>query len=183
MKKLISLLLCITLALLCAAVFAESVSNQFTADVRDRFRITGPLPEGYQYSIVSQNDMMTRAAITSEDPAAPVLDLTVSFNEIYSDIQRLNDLPEDQLEIIKAGFSEMNEVTFETGETSHGTKLLIVRETGADRDFLDFYSIYLGYEIELKLSPSENAADPTLTDEQVKKCISFLSDLDFVPIE
>lgn len=182
MKKLLSLLLCLALLCSCAVSLGEAVPNQFTATIRDRFRLTGPLPEGYQYSIVSQNDMTTRAMITSEEPGAPVMTLVISYNEVYGKIQRLNDLPEDQLELIKAGFSEMNEVTFDIQKTSHGTKLLVVRETGADLDFLDFYTIYLGHEIELRLAPAEGAADPTLTEEQIRKCISFLSDLDFSPI-
>jgi hypothetical protein len=182
MKKLISLLLCLALLCCCAMSFAEAASGQFTATVRDRFRLTGPLPEGYQYSIVSQDDLTTRASVTSTDPAAPVMTLIISYNESYGDVKLLNDLPDDQLNQIKAGFSEMNEVTFDLRETSHGTKLLIVRETGADLDFLDFYTIYLGHEIELRLAPGEGASDPTLTEEQIQKCITFLSDLDFSPI-
>ena len=182
MKKLISILLCLSLLCGCAVSLAESAANQFTATVRDRFRLVGPLPEGYQYSIVSQDDLTTRALITSEDPAAPEMTLIISYNESYGDIQRLNDLPDDQLELIKTGFSEMNEVTFDLRETSHGTRLLVVRETGADQDFLDFYTIYLGHEVELRLAPGKGASDPTLTEEQIQKCISFLSDLEFTPI-
>ena len=182
MKKIISLLLCLALVCCCAFSLAESAANQFTASVRDRFRLTGPLPEGYQYSIVSQDDLMTRAAMTSEDPSAPVMTLIISYNESYADIQRLNDLPEDQLEHIKAGFSEMNEVSFDIRETAQGTKLLVVRETGTDRDFLVFYTIYLGHEVELQLTPAEGAASPALTEDQIRKCIDFLGDLDFSPI-
>ena len=182
MKRIISLLLCFALLCCCAASFAESAPNQFTATVHDRFRLTGPLPEGYQYSIQYQDDLMTRAAIASEDPSAPVMMLVISYNESYAEVQRLNDLPEDQFEHIKAGFSEMNEVTFDTRETSHGTKLLIVRETGADLDFLVFYTIYLGHEVELRLAPGDGAENPVLTEAQIQKCIDFLSDLDFSPI-
>jgi len=182
MKKIISMLLCLALLCCCAASLAEAVVNQFTATVRDRFRLTGPMPEGYQYSIMSQDDLTTRAAITCEDPSAPVMTLVISYNESYANVQRLNDLPDDQLEHIKAGFSEMNEVSFDIRETSRGTRLLVVQETGADRDFLVFYTIYLGHEVELMLAPAEGAESPVLTEAQIQKCIDFLSDLDFSPI-
>ena len=182
MKKLSALLICLALILCCAAAPAES-ANLTTVDIQGRFRLTGVLPEGYQFSITSQSDLLLEGTISSSDPAAPVMLLSVSFNETYADVRRLNDLPRENLEVIKQGFSAENQVTFDTAFTSLGTELLVVREVGADRDFLDFYSIYLGHEIELTLYPGEEAPDHALSDQQVQMCIDFLSALDFVPVE
>jgi hypothetical protein len=180
MKRTISLILSAILLLLCAAAGAESA---FTAKVRGRFELTGPLPAGYRYTVDDQNDMMTRATITSDDAAKPVLTLTISFNELYADVDRLNDLPADQLQLIKDGFLAENSVTFEDAETSLGTKLLIVREDGDDLDFLVIYTIYRGHEIELQLRAGEKAAGGALTDKQVNTWIDFLSQLDFKALD
>jgi len=94
----------------------------------------------------------------------------------------MNDLTNDEMDTIKASFTAMNEVSFEEEETSHGSKLLIVKENGADTDFVDIFSIYKGYSVEFVLSPNPQAADQTLTAEQIQMCIDFLSDLDFIPV-
>ena len=43
-------------------------------------------------------------------------------------------------------------------------------------DFVDFYTIYLGYEIEFLLTPGTEG----LSEAQIQMCIDFLSNLDFV---
>ena len=75
----------------------------------------------------------------------------------------------------------MNDVEFSEMETSHGTKLLVAKETGEDDDFVDFISLYKGYSVEFVLTNEAGASSQTLTDEQVQMCVDFLSDLDFIP--
>ena len=180
MKKILSLLLCAAVLL----VFAAASAGDMTAvNFRDRFQIQGTLPDGYKCSILSQTDMTLEAEIASDDPAAPVMTLYVSFSEIYADVKRLNDLSAVDLERIKQGFSAEYDVTFDEAETSLGTKLLVVREVGSDQDFLDFYTIYRGHDIELLMSAGEGAPDRTLTDRQAAMCIDFLSKMDIVPVE
>jgi hypothetical protein len=185
MKKIISLLLCAILLCGCSALAetAGEKSDLVTIDINGRFRLQGILPEGYRFSITSQSDLAMEGVFSSADPAAPEMSLYISFNEIYANVQRLNDLSEEELELIRQGFAEDNDVSFDMAETSLGTKLLVVRETGADRDFLDFYSIYLGHEIELKLVSNNEASGFALTDAQMQMCIKLLSDMDFVPVE
>ena len=120
--------------------------------------------------------------LIDDDIVVIVVDLRMGISPDQSKGHVHGDSASDIKPTSKSGFSEMNEVSFDLRETSHGTRLLVVRETGADMDFLDFYTIYLGHEVELRLAPGKGAADPTLTEEQIQKCISFLSDLEFTPI-
>ena len=73
----------------------------------------------------------------------------------------------------------MNEVEISYSETGYGTKLLIAREVGSDTDFVDILAIYRGYFIEFTMTPNPKAANQSLTDEQIKMCIDFLTDVDF----
>ena len=92
-----------------------------------------------------------------------------------------NDLGEEQIAILKASFTEMNEVEFFDAETAAGTRLLVARETGSDEDFVSILTIYKGYSVEFDLFPNPNAAVQELTDAQIRTGIDFLSDLDFIP--
>ena len=75
----------------------------------------------------------------------------------------------------------MNDVDISYRMTGYGTKLLVARETGADTDFVDILTIYKGYFIEFNMTPNLKAADQTLTDDQVRMCVDFLTDVNFVP--
>ena len=77
----------------------------------------------------------------------------------------------------------MNDVEITYRETGYGTKLLIARETGTDTDFVDILAIYKGYFIEFNMTPNPKAAVQTLTDQQVRMCIDFLTDVDFNPVQ
>ena len=76
----------------------------------------------------------------------------------------------------------MNDVDISYRETAYGTKLLVAREKGDDTDFVDIYTIYKGYSIEFVVTPGSEAKDGKLTDEQIKQCIDFLTELDFIPV-
>ena len=75
----------------------------------------------------------------------------------------------------------MNDVEMSYRTTAYGTKLLVVREVGSDTDFVDILSVYKGYLIEFVMTPNSQAASQTLTDQQIKMCVDFLSELDFIP--
>ena len=90
---------------------------------------------------------------------------------------------EKNLLILENSFTEMNDVAITYGETGHGTKLLIARETGNDTDFVDILAIYNGYFIEFNMSPNPKAANQTLSDEQIQICIDFLTAVQFAAVE
>ena len=180
MKKIAALVLALVLALTCVSALAE---DKAVIDFQNRIQFSGVLPEGYKCSILSQNDLTMECLIAGEDPAAPRMDVFISFNESYTGVASLADLDAESLERLKMGFSEENVVTFEDLKTDSGADLLVVRETGDDLDFLDFYTICLGHEIEFTLTAGEAAPGQALTDEQVSRCIEFMRTLSILPVQ
>ena len=179
MKKLISLLLCAALLLTCVSAFAQ---DKTSIDFQNRMQFSGVLPEGYRCSILSQSDLAMECAVACEDPAAPRLNVYVSFNESYASVNQLSDLDAESLERLKIGFSEENTVTFDMFKTDSGVDLLLVRETGDDPDFLDFYTICQGHEIELTLTAGDEAPGLALTEEQINNCLNLMKTLDILPV-
>ncbi len=180
MKKLISILLCAALLLACVSALAE---DKAVIDFQNRIQFSGVLPEGYKCSILSQSDLTMECVIACDNPAAPRMNIFLSFNESYADVPSLADLDADSLERLKLGFSEENTVSFDALRTDSGADLLVVRETGDDPDFLDFYTICLGHEIEFTLIAGDEAPGLALTDEQVSRCIEFMRGLSILPVQ
>ena len=160
---------------------ASAEAQLGTLNVNGAFTLQCKLPEGYKLDVlISQNSRIV-GAVMPEDAKKPQMLLTVAYDETFSDKERLNDLTDEEVEALKASFTDLNDVEFSDMETSHGTKLLMAKEIGDDADFVDFISLYKGYSVEFVLTHDSDAADQTLTDEQIKMCVDFLSDLDFVP--
>ena len=82
-------------------------------------------------------------------------------------------------------FSALDEVEVSYTETAHGTKLLVCKENDGDGDteYVQILTVYRGYLIEFDMETSEDAAEKSLTDEQIQMCIDFLSNLDFVEVK
>ncbi len=152
-------------------------------NVNGEFALQCQLPEGYTMQLINAMGTKITAFITSEDKEKPVMQLSVAFDDLYANVKRMNDLSDADLKVLEESFTDMNEVQISYTETSHGTKLLVARETGADKDFVDILSVYEGYFIEFVMSPNPEAQDQTLTDTQIQMCVDFLSELDFVAAE
>lgn len=140
------------------------------------------LPEGYSMQFINTLGSKISALITSENTEKPVLQLSIAFDEMFADVERMNDLPQEALNGLEESFSDMNDVEITYTETAYGTKLLVAREIGDDTDFVDILSVYKGYSIEFVMSPNPQARNQTLTDAQVQMCVDFLSELDFIPV-
>jgi len=189
MKKLIALMLCLAMALSFTAAFAETTpkGNIEETPVDGRFTVRWFLPEGY-YSQSVNIDYTAGSLITAlmpEDTEAgkPMMLVSIAADELLSEVQRLNDLDDDALAQIEATFREEDQVEITYMETAHGTKLMVVKETLDGVDYVDFYTIYLGYEIELVLTQTQENAGVSITDEQIATVIQFLSDMEFFPAE
>lgn len=152
-----------------------------TLNVNGQFQLQGKIPEGYKLQIISSQNTRIIAALVAEDGARPQMMLTIAFDEMFANVERLNDLSAEEIETLKASFTDMNDVEFTEKETAAGTKLLVARETGNDDDFVSILTLYRGYSVEFVLSPNPNAADQTLTNDQIQTGIDFLSNLEFVP--
>ena len=111
----------------------------------------------------------------------PDLSLTIAYDESFSEIERMNDMSEEELKALEGTFAEQDEVEISYAETGHGTKLLVAKENDGDTDtdFVRILTVYKGYFIEFTMEANEDAAEKSLTDEQIKMCIDFLTNLDF----
>lgn len=183
MKKIIAILLSLALLLGCAAGLAEEAEKQNFGTIRINgvFTLKGILPEGYKVIPFELDDDAILTRIIAEDPAKPEMMLSIAFDESYSDVERLNDLDDDQMAILEKTFTDTDpyaNITYD--ETSYGTRLLISRTQSEVYDSLTAFSIYKGYFVELVVTPGKVAADQRLTDDEVAKCNYFLSELDFV---
>ena len=184
MKKAISILLCLALALGFASAFAETAEKEAIGAIsmNGAFELRGVLPEGYQLTPLSEEPGYYLASLSAED-GRPTMTISIAYEELMSDVDRLNDLDDEALAKIEATFQAEDGVEVTYMETALGTKLMVVKEIVDVVDYVDFYTIYKGYEIEFVLTqPQANAGQP-ITDEQIQTAVKFLSDLDFVPME
>ncbi len=174
MKKIIALLCALLLLSVSCASAAGTV-----VEFHDKLLLNGTLPEGYTYSQVSLDDNTLMGNITSDDPAGASFEICISLadNASYIAAESPKDLSEEELNLIKQLFLNESNVDFDTLVTASGDNLLVVRETSGQ--FLDFYTVCLGYEIELTLFPGDGKL---LTEDQVNKCMEFIKSLDIVPI-
>ena len=183
MRKIMAILLSLTLLLGFTAGLAEETEKQSfgTIRVNGEFTLKGLVPEGYQVIPYEISDESILTQIISEDNTRPEMALSIAFDELYADVARMNDLDDEAIAALEETFTITDPyamISYE--ETAYGTRLLICRTLNEYMDYLDILSIYNGYMIEFVMTPGSGAADRKLTDEQVENCISFLSELDFV---
>ena len=184
MKKVILILLCLALTLNFASAVAETAEKTAigTISMNGAFELRGVLPEGYQLTPLSEEPGYYLASLSAED-GRPTMTISIAYEELMSDVDRLNDLDDEALAKIEATFQAEDGVEVTYMETALGTKLMVVKEIVDVVDYVDFYTIYKGYEVEFVLTqPQANAGQP-ITDEQIQTAVKFLSDLDFVPME
>ena len=182
MEKMFAILLCLALLLGCAAAMAETAEKTHLAKVNmgGAFELKCTLPEGYEIKELESTDS-SYLALFMADENRPLLTLSIAYNELYSDVKRMNDLDAEALSLIEESFRAEDDVKITYTETSYGTKLMMIQEADGSVDYVDFYSIYLGYEIEIVVSAMDDEGG--LSDAQIQMVVDFLSELDFVAAE
>lgn len=181
MKKLIALVLSLTLLLACAAASAEGGKESMgVIKVQKAFDIRfSPLPDGYTLSIEEQNEMQIIAVIESSRKDLPKMRLAISFYEPWANTERLNDVSEEDIQAIKDSFLvEYPELEFGFRDTNAGTKLLTVQAPSGLEAYI--FTIYKGHEIEIQITVGPE--QEKLTDADIDRVVAFLSDVDFVPV-
>lgn len=161
----------------------EGTTTLGTLTVNGEFELTCKLPEGYKLQVVEMRGESIIASVTSDDVTKPQMYLSIAYDELYADVQRMNDLDEDRRIILEQSFTSMDDVDITKSETHLGTELMVVRNVGSGTDFVDFVSIYDGYLIEFNMTPNPSLGDQRLTDEQIEVAIQFLTDVMFNPVE
>jgi len=153
-------------------------------DINGAFSLQCKMAEGYTIQPVKSTSDQMIALVTNEDPAKPILMLSVAYDEAYAKVDRMNDLDDEAFAVLEKTFTDVDptvEITY--GDTGLGTRLMIVRQSDSGFDYLDFLSIYKGYFVECVMIASRETEDKTLTEDQIQMCVNFLTDLDFVPAE
>ena len=179
MKKLLAITLCMALLLACSAAMAEE--RQTLGTLNGMFAIECIVPDGYQTEVIdSDGNGMLKVSIVSEDKTGPYMVLSVAFDELMADVERLNDLDENTLAMIEETFRSEDEVEITYTETAFGTKLMMVKEVADGVEYVDFFTIYKGYEVEFVLLKDSAGG---LTDYEIETAVKFLSDMEFVPAE
>ncbi len=79
-------------------------------NVNGEFALQCQLPEGYSMQLINTLGTKISAFITSEDPEKPILQLSIAFDELFADVDRMNDLSEEALKGLEESFAEMNDV-------------------------------------------------------------------------
>ncbi len=183
MKRLMAVLMSLALVLMCFAACAENAekTNLGKVDMNGAFELRCALPEGYGIQERTADQIRFMAVIASADETKPVMVLSIAYDELLSSVDRLNDLDSDALAQIEATFREEDEVEIIYCETSHGTKLMMVKETKGGVNYVDFYTIYKGYSIEFVLTRALEVTDAAITEDEIRMAVEFLSDLDFIP--
>ena len=180
MKKTVAVLLCAAMLMGCVSALAET-ANIGTVNVNGAFEARGVLPEGYTMETTEMENGGLMSVITCEDPAKPTLVLSIMFNEMFAEVEKLNDLDDELIARLESTFTDEYDVDISYTETSHGTKLLVAKELNGE--FADVYTIYMGHEFEFVLVPTKEGGADSLTDEQIQLVIEFLSNLEFAAIK
>ncbi len=186
MKKIMAIMISLALLLGCCGIAAaeeDGKLNLGTISINGAFNLRCGLPEGYRIQPIKMTREQILAVLISDNPENPVMQLSVAFDETYSDVDRMNDLDQDAMELLESTFTaEDPTVEISYGDTGLGTRLLIASQREGNFHYIDFLSIYRGYFVEFAMVPGQYASDKTLTDDQMRLCIDFLTDLDFVPV-
>lgn len=191
MKKTIAVLLCLMMLFSCAAM-ADSVATEKESmgslNVDGAFDLKCAIPEGYTLNVLTNEYNTVLAMITSEEEGKPDIYLSIAYNDTYYGVERLNDLDEEAVAAIADSFLEEDDVEISKMTTAYGTELFVIKEIRDEVDFVDFYTIYKGYEIELIIThvtagnpDADEAEIVPVTEEEIQLAVQFLSDLDFVP--
>ncbi len=185
MKKMIALVLGLAMLLCAVSVTAEETREKQTlgvVSINGAFSLKCELPDNYETIPVSVMPEHVITLIKSSDPNAPIMTLSVAYDEQYYDVERMNDLDQEAMALLEQTFIDADpEVEITYRETGYGTRLLVARHDTDSMDYISFFSIYKGYCVEFVLWPSDTAEDRNLTEDQVNACIRFLTELDFIP--
>ena len=180
MKKFLAFLLCLSMLLGCAALAETEKASLGVVNVNCAFELKCALPEGYSLKVLFSETHFCLASVNPEDETKPTLMISVAYNELYSDVERINDLDEETLKRIEDSFRDEDDVEITSMETAYGTRLMVVKEVSDSVDYLDFYTIYKGYEVELVLIHANEGE--SITEAEILMAVKFLSEMDFVSV-
>jgi len=182
MKKLIALTLSLMMLFCLTVSMAEQEQEQGlqdfgSLDANGMYALTGQVPEGYELTIDTAESGHLMGTLLNSDNEKPALVFNIIYDETYSDVERMNDLSQEDLDFLASTYTDPDtEISY--AETAYGTKLMCVSSEVDSWDFLAILTIYKGYMIELDMFAG-TGTDGTLTEEQKQMAIDFLSNMNF----
>ena len=98
MKKVILILFCLALTLNFASAVAETAEKTAigTISMNGAFELRGVLPEGYQLTVITEEPGHYLASLSADD-SKPAMAISIAYEELMSEVDRLNDLDENAL--------------------------------------------------------------------------------------
>jgi hypothetical protein len=189
MKKLLSVLLTVALLLSCVSVFAESAdvaeaveTEEAPVEVVPAFKLITVIPEGYE----SQGEDWVTPYIVSTvlKPVAegkPAIMVIVSYNDSYSDVTFNDEMSDEefnaQIKELVVDEETGEEMPYTVQKTGLGTRVVVIDDPDG---FIEFYSIWHGYEVSLmaaNFDADNNPSNPS--EEQIAVIMQYLTDMDF----
>ena len=184
MKKLITLTLALLMAIGCAA--AENGDSIITSS-DGAFAITFQLPEGvkmlsgewdaagtlYQANLQGNDGLYFYLAVAAPLEAADEETATVTYNEE-------NGYTDEYLKEMLTALYEDDADSFDIGvqTTAYGTKLGVIRFNDEEAPGAYIMSVWHNYEIGVTvMNVDENGNYRQVTDDQIQKIVSFLSEV------
>lgn len=147
MRKVIALLLALSLCLFAAAALAEEVHIPESAD---GFDLSVVVPEGYTLGTHTLDDGLSITTFLPDDPdARPELTLVIAFSELYADLSMTDDLTDVQLEdlydILDDGYLSDG---YSMVMTDAGLKYMQIVDNEPNNGYAALVTIHDGYFIE-----------------------------------
>ena len=177
MKKLLSLILAFAMTFCACAALAEEVPD---TEAVPMFSLSMALPEGYTAEEVWPDPFVVYVMLSSEDPSRPMIDVQISYEDIYSDVTFSRDVWETE-EVRNYAASLAYDVEtdeydeYVTRDTGLGTVIMIIPE----EDYTRMLTIWHGYMITLFAADrAENGDSLPISDETLDLIMQFLTDMD-----
>ena len=181
MKKLFSLILVFAMTLGACVSFAEKGPD---AEATPMFSLSMTLPEGYTAEETWPDPYVVNVMLANEDPSRPMIDVQISYEDIYSDVTFSRDVWETE-EIQNHAASLAYDVESEkydeyfTRDTGLGTVIMIIHEA----DYTRMLTIWHGYMVTLFAADKAENGDPIpVSDETLEVIMQFLTDMDMSKI-
>ena len=178
MKKILSIVLAammlLSVGIACAETTEATAAEPTTVLYDAQNFISYILPEDY---VTSSTEFKGQMAIIDLKTLAnkPEMVLVIGLDEEYADLNKLNDLSEEDLQAyINTLCEDWGTVETYVTTTDYDTKFVILDEVSADIDQCQITGIYKGFTITLYLIRTDGS---DVTEEDYRAAMKFLSEV------
>ena len=176
MKKIFALILAAALAatmLFTCTAMAEKVEVVYD----DALTLSMNYPEGYDVTTTNMEGVLMWLMV-AQDETAPNFVMMLTVSEEYPELERLNDLTEEELqEMINNLIEDLNNPTASVVNTGLGSKVIVIDEQGAEDDLVILESVYHGYDIVMYVGHNDGS---TITVADLQAAMQIHTDMDFI---